>query len=1729
MTNRRIPKNQMKRLLAAITATVVLATAVFLPMNSAYAEDNTFAPGSLIIPMDETYQNMGMWKAYGLVYNLLSNGIPVSWAINDAKTFNGVDFTAATNDLRTGAAVGSYSYRGGPFIISSVDAAKAVPLIQGWWAKYPGLPVVHTATASFTANIDVVLKRAPRIANEMINVGISAAYYNTAGIPDDNGKVWTSASPNVLDQTEIAAGGLFFDGPCSPRRYDIFVTPHNGGYAYSLTDPTNLGTRTYAELDYFNHQGGGWIACCHSILSNEAAISSLYLNSSPAVKALLNAPVPGGMLTVKGFATKDNVGGTWGIHMPTLPTAQAVPTVATQALPGGSMQTWKSTSVDYYPETERVAGFTTTAGVQYDMVVAGVGHDGSTQGKITFLGGHEYSTQLPYTGNFEAPYLRMFYNSLFFNSVGVPKMNLLVKPDNIPQNRPTAITLEMVNEGACAAINTSEVEIRLEPGLTYQGMAEGPAPVSVTGDPSTGVTLSWGSSLGNISASSSVFKVNIGATVDAIGEKRFCSFSMRYGDVFGENYRAAQCRAILVYSTPQPTVSKTPETQTSYIGSAVSWTLDYGNPGEDILFNAVVEDYLPAGTAFKSAVPAPSYPPVVLPDGRTRVRWLIGDLAAGASGSVYLTAYTANFPNPVTLTNHVTFVGEDGNGISYSAADEADVHLTVPPVNLVKSVSPEGAVEVTAAGEVLTYSLRPEFHDAALLGDVMISDPVPRYTSYVGGSVNAGGSYGFTPLPKEDGVDADTFASPRTTTVTLTASPTVAKKGDTVTVTMTITNNSGTTISNIAPLLSERLGLNGATVSAPSASGFTLANGASRVVTFSCVMTGIGERLFYGSATGTANGEDYTFIEGASNTVLVTEWLNSSPTGDVVTWRLGSNTPPVEGFQLTGGNPAGIYAFYGNDKNFFYRYDLLGHTWAARANYIGTAKEGGSLAYDGGGFTDGYIYGLRGDGSNIFGRYDISADSWATRANTPANVKNGGALVYLNGYLYALGGNGTTAFWRYSPSANTWTATGVMANAPQNVKDGGALVTDGTYIYAFRGGRKPDFWRYDPTANTWSLMASAPANVGKGSALTYLNGYIYATRGDGKPDFWRYDIVANTWSAMTRTPANVDAGGALATDGTDIYATQGGGKKLFWRYSPAANSWAVMAPALQNIGYGGALVYIPPERAEYRMTDVSVNNALVVTTGDTVTVTLDVKTTQVVTGVVPAAPVVAGANGASAALLTGPVLLSADNNISGINDPVAYQWTYTLNAGTVPGSVTFSVGAAGNGGVTFPTATSQSILVSPVLTYQVRIAGSAALPAEADEIVNAGMLSENNAFGYGVESNAVVTPLLRPFLTIAKTNSPDATKTLKPGDAIIYTLVLKNEGTGTAHNVVITDAVPAHTSYIAGSAFVQDSPADAGRTMTVTEPAGGGPLTVNIGYLKYGESVTVTFRVLVDTPVLQGTYTAVNQAAVSSEEVPAFHSNQVQNTIAYYINPSFDVYKSADPDTAYAVGEMITYAVILTNTGDVPLSAVTVDDPLIADLAYAYGDEDSDNILDLTEVWHYEGTYVIREADVGADGTGIIVNTVTADTAETDPQTAEAVVDIKLAKTKLTVTKTVTAAPESGYGTADAQTPFVIRLAKIDGSYTTDLLLKAGETAELEVPCGTYTVTEPAMPLEYTKTGTQAVVYANGLPGEPFTLGPDNRMDILAYRAQLEITNDFEHITYFHDRNDAVNRFSSGP
>jgi uncharacterized repeat protein (TIGR01451 family) len=84
---------------------------------------------------------------------------------------------------------------------------------------------------------------------------------------------------------------------------------------------------------------------------------------------------------------------------------------------------------------------------------------------------------------------------------------------------------------------------------------------------------------------------------------------------------------------------------------------------------------------------------------------------------------------------------------------------------------------------------------------------------------------------------------------------------------------------------------------------------------------------------------------------------------------------------------------------------------------------------------------------------------------------------------------------------------------------------------------------------------------------------------------------------------------------------------------------------------------------------------------------------------------------------------------------------------------------------------------------------------------------------------------------------------------LTYTVVVTNNGTGAANNVVLTDPIPANTTYQAGTitynaAARTDGGGDDNADYNATNP---GQVTVDIGSLAAaGGTATVTFQVRID-------------------------------------------------------------------------------------------------------------------------------------------------------------------------------------------------------------------------------------------------------------------------------------------
>jgi len=133
---------------------------------------------------------------------------------------------------------------------------------------------------------------------------------------------------------------------------------------------------------------------------------------------------------------------------------------------------------------------------------------------------------------------------------------------------------------------------------------------------------------------------------------------------------------------------------------------------------------------------------------------------------------------------------------------------------------------------------------------------------------------------------------------------------------------------------------------------------------------------------------------------------------------------------------------------------------------------------------------------------------------------------------------------------------------------------------------------------------------------------------------------------------------------------------------------------------------------------------------------------------------------------------------------------------------------------------------------------------------------------------------------------------------------------------------------------------------------------------------------------------------------------------------AFSVHKTASVpgDTADTVGEVITYTITVSNTGNTALSGITVSDPSVSDLAavqsggFNVGDANLDGQLSAGETWLYTASHTVTQDDLDSNGNGngIISNTVTADSTQTAPVSATASVAVDQ-RPDVTLTKTADA------------------------------------------------------------------------------------------------------------------------
>ena len=173
-----------------------------------------------------------------------------------------------------------------------------------------------------------------------------------------------------------------------------------------------------------------------------------------------------------------------------------------------------------------------------------------------------------------------------------------------------------------------------------------------------------------------------------------------------------------------------------------------------------------------------------------------------------------------------------------------------------------------------------------------------------------------------------------------------------------------------------------------------------------------------------------------------------------------------------------------------------------------------------------------------------------------------------------------------------------------------------------------------------------------------------------------------------------------------------------------------------------------------------------------------------------------------------------------------------------------------------------------------------------------------------------------PGLRIVKTAN---VATTTPGSVVQYTVTVTDSGQTPYTGAVVTDSLAPMAN---DAVYNGDAAATAG---SVSYTA---PVLTWTGSLAPGDSATITYSVTVDNPDTGGKVLidTVASSAVGSTCPPGTTSSPCQVMIPV-LTPALTIVKTATAATA-APGQMVTYTITATDSGQTPYTGATLTDPL---------------------------------------------------------------------------------------------------------------------------------------------------------------------------------------------------------
>jgi len=845
---------------------------------------------------------------------------------------------------------------------------------------------------------------------------------------------------------------------------------------------------------------------------------------------------------------------------------------------------------------------------------------------------------------------------------------------------------------------------------------------------------------------------------------------------------------------PVLTLTKSVLPSSVLAGTPVTFSLSYANTSTVAATNAVLTDALPAYLTYVSGSSnnAPSY------DSTSRtLKWSLGKIPAGGMSVSYIITFKAlvdaTAPAGALLTNTAAITCDNLSGPVIS--NPAIVTVIVPPAPKLRITKTASPVSQQAGGAV-TYTLNyGNFGSLAATG-AKITDVIPAHTTYVQGSAK-GAIY--TPATRALTWTPGTINA-GATSFSLTFKVTI----DTITV-------EGTTINNTASL---------------TANGITVINSNTAVVNVGAPPISAWW-MFHHDAQRSGRSS-----YGGLNVM--------GPTVGKVRW-----TYPVGGYgevSPTIGADGTIY-IGSTDKNLYAINPDGTKKWTFTTG--GAIRSSPMTGADGTIYTgseDGCLYAINPNGTKKWAYSTGSTIEYCSAAQAPDGT------VYIGAYdgkLYAINADGTLK-WAF-------TADGALGTSSP------ALGYDGTVYF---GTYNANFYAVNADG-TQKWMITTVGEV-EGSPVIASDNTIYVGFDDNKLHAFNPDGTEK-WAVSAGV--DIDAGPAVGPDATiyigscddNMYALNPDGtiKWVFACMDEIESSPIFSADGTIYFGSYDANVYALNQDGTKRwsyatggMIDLSSpafgpDGTMYITSSDGKLYAF---------GGGPPAPALLLNKSVSPTLAQHGDVVTYAINYRNVGTAKATSVTLT---DTLPAHITYVTGSVTGGGVYDTTTNTITWSLGTLnggatsvnqVTFQATVNADAAIGAN---IANTAGISCTE-IPKPVASGPAVFSVPTPNLTLSKTVSPNP---VKRGDTITYTITYRNTGTLNATSVSLSDALPAHITYVAGTV-----------TGGGTYSAANDAITWSLGTLNVGASAQVTFQATVNNDAAIWSYIA-NTAVISCTEI----------------------------------------------------------------------------------------------------------------------------------------------------------------------------------------------------------------------------------------------------------------------